>query len=147
VCKSWKFGVDTFLQNHRYHYSIGLGEKPVDEYAYRYFCRGPTRLLGHYEFEGISETEKFIATFSPDTNPFISRHVHCRYDDDRFENSAIIGDIARYRESFTNLLQLLGHHVWNAEFTIELEHTKTNFVDDSKLIRVYSMIHHYLCRI
>jgi len=144
VCKFWKFGVDTFFQNHPSRYSIGVDGKPVEKSSDKSRSyRDPSRLY-HYEFKSLGKVDKFIATFSAETNPFINRCVLYKHRDDRSTNSTIRNDVARYREAFTNVVQLYGSHIGNAELVIILEHTKTAAVENSKLIRIYNMIQQYL---
>jgi len=145
VCKSWKFGVDAFLQNHSKHYNILADVISAVEYNSRDGDRDPVP-LGPYKFrynadhpQLVNEVKEFAAMgFPTDRNPFINRYVQYDDLDSQPRNGDIPIDLQIFHDPFVRLLNYYGKHIWHAEFIFRLQRA------NSKRETLYLMIQRFL---
>jgi len=115
VCTSWKFAVDTFLQNQDHHFNIGFTpDDKVQEFSDPIGRKSPGP-IHPYMFEVVGKVEKFMAKdYSLDSNPFINRYVV-------YSERTALGGNNDGRTAFSKLLRLYGSHVWHAELKLFLK--------------------------
>jgi len=151
VCKSWKFSVDTFLQNLHHHY-IGTDIMPNEQQNSNKFETINFIPIAPYEFiysPRENKAEKFIARgFSQKSNPFINRYLKYEEYDDFLGANRVNRAPKPFRKSFTTLLELYGSYIWHAEFSLDgpsLEVSEKTDLEKFKLFKIYILIRRYLC--